>query len=675
MYVDERKAIFKRAAAAGTLYFCSERCLNEHEAPEIEAKKLKKQATFAVLMTVPIVVLSFFYALLHNNIILFLLDTPVQFYAGRRFYKGAFDALRARSANMDTLIATGTSAAWLYSTAVAFSLVKGEVYFDAAAVIIALILVGQYLEEMAKGKASEALRKLIGLQPKTARVVRNGKETEIPITEIKVGDVVVVRPGERVAADGEVLEGESAIDESMITGESLPVTKRKGDEVIGATINKSGLLKYRATKIGADTVLQQIIKIVQEAQTSKAPLQRLADRVSAYFTPAVIVVAILSGIAWYLVGGAAFALTIFITILIIACPCALGIATPTAILVGTTLGAQNGILIKGGEALEIAHKTNTIIFDKTGTLTKGEPAVTDVVGIGYDTKQVLKLAAAAERGSEHPIGQAIVKRAGEKSIELPVIKKYETVSGKGIRAEYTRQDILVGNRLFMQENGLDISSIEKRMSELEGEGKTTVIVAYGGRVMGLVAVADTIKQFSADAVAQLKKMNIEVWMMTGDNERTARAIAQQTGITNVMAHVLPQDKAAKVKELQSQGRIVATVGDGINDAPMLAQADLGIAIGSGTDVALETGKIVLIKNDLRDVVTAIDLSKYTVKKIKQNLFWEFAYNTIGIPIAAGLLYPTFGLLLSPMIAGAAMAFSSFSVVGNSLLMRRYKPRI
>ncbi|MBI2084872.1 MAG: heavy metal translocating P-type ATPase [Candidatus Aenigmarchaeota archaeon] len=679
MHVDEKNAVYKKQVDGKTIYFCSEVCLKTYESPEVELKKLRFLAIFSGLIAIPVVVLSFFYKLPNNNLILLLLATPVQFYAGWRFYKGAWDGLRARIANMDTLIATGTSAAWLYSTLVTFfpETFIGETYFDASVIIIALILLGKFLEESAKAKASESIKALMGLQPKTAMVIKNKREVEIPIEELQIGDIIAVRPGEKFPVDGVVVEGESSVDESMITGESLPVTKRVGDEVIGSTINKTGLVKFKATKIGSDTVLQQIIKVVQEAQTGRAPIQRLADKVSAIFTPSVIAVAILSGILWYILGQSfIFALTIFITVLIIACPCALGIATPTAILVGTGLGAKNGILIKGGEALEVAHKIDTIVLDKTGTLTKGQPVVTDIVRLSnVKEDEVLRLASVAEAGSEHPIGQAIVQKAREMKTRIPSAEKYEAVSGKGIKATYLKKQILVGTRTFLKENKVDVTKFESELQKLENEGKTAVAVAYGGEAIGLIAVADTLKEFSKEAIEQLKRMGIEVWMITGDNERTAKTIAKQLGIENVMAQVLPEEKAEKVKELQRKKKVVATVGDGINDAPMLAQAHLGIAIGSGTDVALETGKIVLIKSDIRDVITSIDLSRYTVRKIKQNLFWAFAYNTVGIPIAAGLLYPFFGLLLSPIIAGAAMAFSSFSVVGNSLLMRGYKPRI
>ncbi len=679
MHVDEKNAVYKKEVDGKIVYFCSEVCLKTYEAPEVELKKLRFLSIFSVLIAVPVVVLSFFYKLPNNNLILLLLATPVQFYAGWRFYKGTWDGLRAKSANMDTLIAIGTSAAWLYSALVTFfpATFAGETYFDASVIIIALVLLGKFLEQTAKAKVSESIKALMGLQPKTAIVVKNEKEVEVPIEEIQVDDIIVVRPGGKFPVDGIIIEGGSSVDESMITGESIPITKRAGDEVIGSTINKTGLIKFKATKVGSDTVLQQIIKVVQEAQTGKAPIQRMVDNVSAVFTPTVIVVAVLSAIIWYFLGqNFIFALTIFITVLIIACPCALGIATPTAILMGTGIGARNGILIKGGEALETAHKIDTIVLDKTGTLTRGEPSVTDIVRLSdVKEKEILRLAAAAEAGSEHPIGDAIVQKAKELKLRVPAAEKHQTVSGRGIKATYLKKQIFVGTRSFMKDNGIDAGKLEQSMQKLENEGKTTVIVGYGQEPVGLIAVADTLKEFSKEAVERLKKMGIDVWMITGDNERTANGIAEVLGIDNVMAQILPDEKAKKVKELQGQKKIVAAVGDGINDAPMLAQADLGIAIGSGTDVALETCKIVLIKSDIRDVITSIDLSRYTVRKIKQNLFWAFAYNTIGIPIAAGVLYPFYGLLLSPIIAGAAMAFSSFSVVGNSLLMRNYKPKI
>ena len=680
MHVDENKAIYKKDVDGRTIYFCSETCLKTYERPEVELKNLKILVTFSSIVSIPVILISFFLEIPNENLILFLLSTPIQFIAGYRFYKGFLDALKARTSNMDTLIAIGTSAAWLYSTLVTFlpNIFQGEIYFDAAAVIITLILTGKLLEEIAKGKASAAIKKLMGLQPKTARVIRNGDEADVKIEDLLVDDIVIVKPGEKIPVDGVVIEGNSSVDEKMITGESMPVSKSVNDEVIGATINKSGLLKIKATKVGRDTVLAQIIKIVQEALTVKAPIQRLADKVSSYFVPSVIAIAILSFFAWLYAGmGFIFALTIFITILIIACPCALGIATPTAILVGTSLGANNGILIKGGKALETAHKLTAVVFDKTGTLTKGEPAVTDVKPINRtDESNVLRLAAIAERGSEHPLGEAIVKKAEEVKIMIPDGNNYETIAGKGIQVRYLNKLIFVGNRIFMKEHGFKIDDLEADIQKLEEQGRTAVIVAFGNMIVGIIGIADTLKPYSKDAVQQLKKMKIDVWMITGDNPRTAQSIAKEVGIENVMSEVLPQDKSKKVNELQEKGYRVAAVGDGINDAPMLAQADIGIAIGSGTDVALETGDLVLIKDDLRDVVTAIDLSRYTMRKIKENLVLAFVYNIAGIPIAAGLLTVFIpGFLLNPIIAGAAMAFSSVSVVGNALLMRRYRPKI
>jgi len=679
MYVDENKAIYKKQIDDKTIYFCSEYCLKTFERPEIELRKLKFSMVISILISIPVILLSFVFDIPYKNLILFLLATPVQFILGYRFYKGMFDALRSRTTNMDTLITTGTSAAWIYSTLVTFlpNIFKGETYFDASVVIITLILTGKYLEEIAKGKASESIKKLMGLQSKTAIVIRENKEVEILIEDVKVNDIVIVKPGEKIPVDGIVIEGYSAVDEKMITGESIPADKNVGDAVIGATINKSGLIKFRATKIGKDTVLSQIIKIVQDAQTSKAPIERLADKVSSIFVPVVILIAISSFFIWFFfTSNFVFALTIFIAVLIIACPCALGIATPTAILVATGLGADNGILIKSGEALETTNKLTTIVFDKTGTLTKGEPEVTDVVPIeNIEYKEVLRLASIAEKGSEHPVGEAVVKRAKDEKIEVSDATLYETIPGKGIKASYLNRTVLVGNRAIMRDNNISLEKFENDIQKLEDEGKTAVIVSYDDKIIGIIAVADTLKEFSKEAIEELHKMNKEVVMITGDNERTSRAIAKQVNIDILLSQVLPADKADEIKKLQEKGKIVAMVGDGINDTPALAQANIGIAIGSGTDVAMETGNIVLIKDDIRDVVTAIELSGYTIRKIKQNLFLAFIYNTVGIPIAAGLLYPFFGFLLSPIIAGAAMAFSSFSVVGNSLLMKRYKPKL
>jgi len=682
MYVDEKTSKLKAEVRGVTYYFCSESCLATFLRPEIELRNLKILVALSMVLAVPTLIFTYFPILpyLPNNVWLFLLATPVQFVAGWRYYRGTWNAIQNRNANMDTLISVGTSAAWVYSTIVTFTpslFPGGDVYFDTAAVIIALILLGRLFEDLAKGKASEAIRKLMGLQPRVARVVRDDTEVEVPVEQVKVGDTVVVRPGERIPVDGEVVEGYSSVDEKMITGESIPAEKQVGDQVIGATINKSGLLKFKATKVGADTMLSQIIKLVEEAQVARAPIQRLADLVASYFVPAVIVIASVSFIIWNLLGqGFTFALGVFIAVLIIACPCALGIATPTAIMVGTGKGAENGILIKGGEYLEKAHKLDTIVFDKTGTLTKGEPSVTDAVAFApYDEDQVLEFAASAESGSEHPLGEAIVRAARERGLNVPSLESFEALPGRGVAATCSGKKVLLGNRRLMSENAISIIQAENNIRELENEGKTVMLTAIDGKLAGLIGVADTIKENSKAAVRQLRNMGLEVIMLTGDNERTAKAIAKQVGIDRVMAEVLPADKAEAIKKLQSEGKVVGMVGDGINDAPALAQSDIGIAIGSGTDVALETGGIVLIRDDLRDVVASIQLSKQTVGKIKQNLFWAFFYNVAFIPVAAGLLYPTFGILLNPMFAAAAMAFSSVTVVTNSLLLRRFTPKI
>ncbi len=694
MYVDEAKAIFKAEQDNMRYYFCSSNCLEIFLKPQKEMKKLKIITIFSFVLGVLTLFFEYFYKIswfgIPNYIWLFFLATPVQFIGGWRFYKGAVDAIKAKQANMDSLIAIGTSAAWIYSTIYAFQgilwpqilpkVTTGtEVYFTESGLIIGFILLGKYLEHLVKGRASQAIRKLTDLQPKLATVKRNGKEMQIPVEQVKVNDIFIVKPGEKIAVDGLVVEGNSSVDQSMITGESIPVGKKVGDEVIGATINKSGLLKVKATKVGEATTLAQIVKMVQESIASRAPMQRLADVVSSYFVPIVILISILAFAFWFFIGDLSFplAMTILISVLIIACPCALGIATPSAIMIGAGKGAQNGILVKSGEFLERTHRITSIIFDKTGTLTKGEPSVTDVVVLepGYIENDVINIAAIAEKGSEHPLGQAILKKANDSRIKLSEGQSYKTFAGKGIKAIYKNKTILVGNRLFMKDSKLDIEKSEDKIQKLENEGKTVVSVAYDKKIIGLVAIADTLKEFSKEAVKELNHMGKEVWMITGDNERTAKAIASQIGIYNVMAEVLPQDKAKKVKELQSKGKIVAAVGDGINDAPMLAQADVGIAVGAGTDIAKETGGIVLIKNDLRDVVTAIDLSKKTVSKMKQNLFWAFFYNIILIPVAAGLLYPFFGILLNPIYAAIAMASSSISVVGNAMLLNRYKPRI
>ena len=693
MYVDENKARFKAVQDNATYHFCSSNCLQAFLKPEKEKRNLKYLTIFGLGIGLLTAVFEYVYKIswlgIPNYIWLFLLATPVQFIVGWRFYKGTIDAIKAKQANMDSLIALGTSAAWLYSTIIAFQGILWptifpatgavtEVYFTESGLIIGFIMLGKYLEHLVKGRASQAIRKLIDLQPKLATVIRDKKEIQIPIEQVKVNDIFIVKPGEKIAVDGVVIEGHSSVDQSMITGESIPVGKKAGDEVIGATINKGSLLKVKATKVGEATTLAQIVKMVQESIASRAPMQRLADIISSYFVPIVIFIAVLSFSFWYFIADLQFpiAMTMLISVLIIACPCALGIATPSAIMIGAGKGAQNGILVKSGEFLEKTHKITSIIFDKTGTLTKGEPSVTGVAVLDpkYAENDVIKLAAIAEKGSEHPLGQAILKKADDIKIKLPNGESYKTFAGKGIKANYKNKAVLVGNRLFMNDNKIETKNAENQIQKLESEGKTIVIAAYDKKIIGLIAIADTLKEFSREAVKELKRMNKDVWMITGDNERTAKAIASQLGIDSVMAEVLPQDKAKKVKELQEKGKIVATVGDGINDAPMLAQADVGIAVGAGTDIAKETGGIVLIKNDMRDVVTAIDLSRKTVNKMKQNLFWAFFYNVAFIPVAAGALYP-FGIALNPIFAAIAMASSSITVVGNAMLLNFYKARI
>jgi Cu+-exporting ATPase len=532
---------------------------------------------------------------------------------------------------------------------------------------------GKYLEGLTKGKTTEAIKKLIDLQPKEATVLRDGKEIKISVNEVLVGDIVLVKPGEKIPVDGIIIDGYSAVDEKMITGESIPVEKNVGDNVIGGTINKTGFLKLKATRVGKDTMLSQIIKIVEEAIGSKAPIQLLADKISFYFVPTVISIAILAFIIWILMGKSlAFALTVFVSVLIIACPCALGLATPTAIMMGVGLGAKNGILIKSNKALEISRKVNIIVFDKTGTLTKGEPVVTDIVSNNFSKEDILKLSASLEKNSEHPLAEVIVKKAKEEKLELLEVKNFKAIPGYGVVGELNGKKIILGARKLMINNNIDPSFIEEKISVLEDQGKTVMILAQDKDIVGIIAVADTLKDYAKEAIEILHQMGKKTAIITGDNKRVARAIAKILGIDNVLAEVLPQDKANEIKKLQSKGNVVAMVGDGINDAPALAQSDLGIAIGSGTDIAIETGEIVLIKNDLRDVIKAIKLSAYTSKKIKQNLFWAFFYNVLAIPIAAGFLYPFFGFLLNPVLAAAAMAFSSVSVVLNSLLMKRYR---
>jgi Cu+-exporting ATPase len=689
MYVDERTAEYKATVRGTTYYFCSQTCMKEFLAPEVEIRRLKISVVVGAILTIPIIILTYAsvpWSIEINNYVLLILDTPIQFVFGWRFYRGTYDAIRNRMGNMDSLIALGTSTAWIYSAAVTFlysffpsSITYKGVFFDTAAAIVTLILAGRFLEHVSKGRASEAVRKLMDLQPKLAHVEKDGREIEIPVEQIKVGDVFVVRPGERIPVDGAVIEGHSSLDQSMITGESIPVEKNPGDEVIGATINKTGLLKAKATKVGQDTTLSQIVKLVEEAQIGRAPMQKLADRVAAYFVPFVTIVALGMALAWYFIGniGLQFSLLAFVSVTVIACPCALGIATPAALLVGTSKGAQNGILIKGGDYLEIAHKVTAVVFDKTGTLTVGAPSVTDVIPLGRNSADtIIMLAASVEKGSEHPLAEAIEKEAAKRSLVTADLSEFEAIPGKGVKARIQGKKIMLGNRKLMADISLDLSEIEEKAGALEEDGKTLMFLVVDDKLAGVIAAADTLKEHAKEAVEELKKMSIDVIMLTGDNERTAKSIARKLGIERVLAEVLPQQKEAVIEKLQNEGKIVAMVGDGINDAPALAKADVGIAIGSGTDVAKETGGIVLVKDDLRDVVTAIKLSKSTIRKIKQNLFWAFAYNSALIPIAAGALVPFFSAQVYnvlPFLAAGAMAFSSVTVVGNSLLLERFKP--
>ncbi|KAB2849360.1 MAG: copper-translocating P-type ATPase, partial [Ignavibacterium sp.] len=582
------------------------------------------------------------------------------------------------------LIATGISAAWLYSmVAVLFPEIfptekLADVFFDVVFVVVALVVLGMALEIRAKGKSSEAIKKLIGLQAKTARVQRNGKELDIPIEEVVLDDIIIVRPGEKIPVDGEIVDGSSTVDESMITGESIPVEKHTGDEVIGASINKTGSFKFKATKVGKDTALAQIIQMVEQAQSSKAPIQRIVDNVSGYFVPAVIIIAIFSFVTWYVFGPVPqliYALIVFVTVLVIACPCALGLATPISLMVGVGKGAENGILIRSGEALETAQKLDSIVLDKTGTITEGKPSLTDVItSNGFKEDEVLALSASVERSSEHPLAEAIVRGAEEKNITLNEPKEFNALPGHGVEANVNGRKVLLGNLKMMNKFSIQLNGLEELSRKLADEGKTPMFVAIDNKAAGIIAVADIIKPDSKEAIAQLKKLGLEVVMITGDNSRTANAIAKQVGIDRVLSEVLPEDKAFNVQKLQNEGKKVAMVGDGINDAPALAQADIGLAIGTGTDVAIEASDITLIKGSLKGVVLAIQLSKATMKNIRENLFGAFFYNGLGIPIAAGLLYPFFGLLLSPLIAGAAMAFSSVTVVTNANRLRRFRAK-
>lgn len=683
MFVDEEKAAITRIIRGTKWYFCSETCANTFEKPEIELKRLKLLVAAGAALTAPVLLLTYVTLLpgSANNYLLFFLETPIQFIVGWRFYRGAYDSLRNRMGNMDLLIAIGTTAAWAYSSIIVFLpsfFPTSGVYFDTAAVIITLILLGNLLEYISKGRASEAVRKLLDLQPRMAHVIRDGTESEVPVESVKVGDLLAVRPGERIPVDALVEDGTSAVDQSAITGESIPVEKARGDEVIGATINTSGLMKIRASKVGADTVLSKIVQLVDEAQMARAPIQRVADRVSGYFVPAVVLIASGAAVGWYFFGGLPlnFAILAFVSVIVIACPCALGIATPAAILVGTAKGAQNGILIKGGEYLETAHKLQSIVFDKTGTLTRGKPSVTNVVAANHHTDlEVLQLASLAEKGSEHPLGRAVIRAAEERHIDIPDASSFKALPGQGVVAEYENRTILLGNHKLMAKYEVDLQALEPAISNLEEDGKTVMVLANDKDPVGVIGLADTLKDDAVETVGELKRMKIEVVMLTGDNMRTAKSVANKLGIDRVVADVLPEQKENIIKEIQNEGKVVGMVGDGINDAPALASSNIGIAIGSGTDVAVETGGIVLIRNNLRDVVTAIKLSKATVRKIKQNLFWAFCYNVALIPVAAGALVPFFGAGVYnylPFLAAGAMASSSVTVVGNSLLLNRFR---
>ncbi len=664
-----------------------------------EIRTIRNRFILAVVLAGVIMVLMWTPFFAGKPYLLWALATPIQFWAGWRFYRGTWGALKHRTADMNTLIVVGTSAAYLYSVIAVLSPalfaaggLEYHLYFDTSAMIITLILLGRCLEARARGQTSEAIKKLIGIQPKTALVIRDGREVKIPVEDVQVGDLITVRPGERVPVDGVVRQGYSSIDESMLTGESIPVEKRVGDEVIGATINRTGSFQFEATKVGKDTTLAQIIRLVEEAQGSKAPIQRLADVIASYFVPIVIGIAVITFIIWYFVGptpALTFALLNFVAVLIIACPCALGLATPTAIMVGTGKGAEHGILIRSAEALERSHQIDTVLLDKTGTLTQGKPKVTDVITIPiFSQDEILRLAASAEYGSEHPLGEAIVRAASEKKLELSPASDFNAVPGHGVEASVGGEKLLLGNLRLITDRGFSLNGLGEEAQHLWEKGKTVMFLGLDSRVVGIIALADTLKPDAKGVLEALHKMGIEVGMLTGDNRRTAQAIAQEVGIDRVLAEVLPEHKAQEVKKLQGEEKVVAMVGDGINDAPALAQADVGIAIGTGTDIAMETGDITLISGDLGGLVTAISLSKRTIRTIKQNLFWAFAYNTALIPVAAGVLYLAFGQtgvpsglrfilggygFLNPILAAAAMASSSLTVVLNSLRLRRFKP--
>ena len=677
---------------AGFQLVSEEDTIKGEEKKHDEASKLLIRFIISLIFAVPLLIISMGHMVgmplphlidpmmnpFNFGIVQLILTLPVVM-AGYKFYQVGIKNLIQLSPNMDSLIAIGTLTAFFYSVFGIYKITQGDasyamhLYFESAAVILTLITLGKYLEAVSKGKTSQAIKALMGLAPKTATIERNGRELEVPIEEVVVGDLVLVKPGEKLPVDGEVIEGSTAIDESMLTGESIPVEKTVGSLVIGASINKTGFIKYKATKVGRDTALSQIVKLVEDAQGSKAPIAKMADIISAYFVPIVIGLAILSSVAWLLAGETGvFALSIFISVLVIACPCALGLATPTAIMVGTGKGAEYGVLIKGGEALETTHKLSTLIFDKTGTITEGKPKVTDIVTTNLSEEQLLIYAASAEKGSEHPLGEAIVRAAIDRGYQLCELQSFNAIPGHGIEVGIQGKQMLLGNKKLMIEKTIDVSSLSETSDQLAYDGKTPMYMAIDGQLAGIIAVADTVKESSKKAIETLHQMGIKVAMITGDNQKTADAIARQVGIDLVLAEVLPADKANEVKKLQETGVKVGMVGDGINDAPALAQADIGIAIGSGTDVAIESADIVLMKSDLMDVSTAIKLSKATIRNIKENLFWAFAYNVLGIPVAMGLLHLLGGPLLNPMIAAAAMSLSSVSVLLNALRLRRFK---
>ena len=693
MAVDKATALHTERGGR-TYYFCSSGCLRTFESPEQELKSMRTRVAIALsgVLVLAILRAGAFLALATGATIvtwvpipqlpwftwgvwLFILVTPVQFIGGWSFYKGAWNAVRSRSINMDFLIALGTTVAYFYSVAVLFfpqvlpvRVEERDVYFEVSAVIIAFVLLGKYMEEIIKKRSSAAVRKLLDLKPATACVVRDGQEMEVPADSVQVGEVCIVRPGQRVPADGEVVDGHSSVDESMLTGESMPVEKDVGSLLIGGTLNRSGLLHCRATRVGADTSLAQIIRLVEEAQASSAQIQRLADQVTAYFVPAVVGVAAVAFFGWWAVGNFPQGLLAFIAVLIISCPCALGVATPAALMVGVGKGAEAGILIRGAEVLERAQKLDVVVFDKTGTLTKGEPSVTDVVPLSAVAEaELLALAASIEAGSEHPVGEAIVRAARHRGLRLQPVESFQALPGQGVEATVDAEVLLLGNRRLMAARQVNASPAEEAMHRLESQGKTAMLVGRGNRLLGVIAVADTLKPEAPDAVTELLREGVEVVMLTGDNERTAKAIAVELGIKRVIAEVMPADKARVIETLRREGKAVAMVGDGVNDAPALATADIGVAIGSGSDVAKETGGIVLVRDDVRDVVAAIRLSRATMRKIRQNLFWAFAYNSIGVPVAA------FGFL-NPIIAAAAMALSSLSVIVNSATLKRLKLR-